>query len=115
MDNQPRTTPKAHRDSSETSLESLYQTGLEHTSTFDLHQLLHSIVRSLTKILRADLITLYLYDQVKGDFYPPAIASGTYTGIEENDLPDKGGCAARIALGGEAVIAHQAQEHPLMA
>src|ERR1700730_10566785 len=81
----------------EKELATLYQAGLAVTSILDLPQVLHSIVENIAKLLEVDVVTLYLYDQARGDFVPPSVAKGVSETFQKGRMPTKDGSAARIA------------------
>jgi signal transduction histidine kinase len=96
----------------EKELAALYEAGLAVTATLDLSQVLHSAAERASKLIGADVVTLYLYDQARGDFVPPPVAVGVSDGFWTRGLPSRDGSAAQIAKTGEPIIADDAKDHP---
>lgn len=102
----------ASKRGQEKELGAIYRAGLAVASILDLSQVLHSTVESAAKLLGADAVTLYLYDQAREDFVPPPVAVGVSEAFKEKEMPSREGSAAKIAKTGEPIIANEAKGHP---
>lgn len=100
---------------SASDLVAIYEAGLAVTGIIDLPQVLQSLVESAARLLGADVVTLYRYDQDRGRFVPPRAAVGANEGFEKQKaMPSSTGSAAKIACTGRPIIANKAAEEPDM-
>lgn len=96
----------------EKALADAYKAGLAVTSDLDLSKVLRATMESIAKILSADIVTLYFYDQEKEDFLSLPITTGASTLFEHDRKPTQTGSAAIIAKNGKPIIANYAIKHP---
>lgn len=90
---------------------SVYEAGLAVTGVIDLPQVLQSTVESAARLLGADVVTLYQYDQAAGRFIPPPAAVGVSEEFfVQRAVPSSTGSAAKIARTGRPIIANNAQQ-----
>ena len=79
-----------------------------------LREKLQEIVARAAQRLGADVVTLYLYDEERDQFYMPVGVGLSDQATFENALPRPDRIAGKIVKEGRVVIANDAQSHPEM-
>jgi GAF domain-containing protein len=82
--------------------------------TFALKEKLQEIAARAAQRLGADVVTLYLYDEKRDQFYMPVGVGLSDQATFENALPRPDRIAGKIVKEGRVVIANEARSHPEM-